>query len=225
MVSEFLFEEIVGLGTEGEDRAEAEFGGAAFGELDEGTAESHAFVAFADVEAADFGHGVVGPWVDGDDADDGAIDFDDVVAIDAGADFLAAAGDEFVVIDGGADHADDGIDIAAAGGADLLVGVAVDHGADAFEAEEFAEEGVVGPAVEEVDALDAAFAGAGGVAEEEDLTAFRFGWLARLGGHGLGFFDGELADALTAGGFDDACADEEEFGGLEGDGDFDGDGG
>jgi hypothetical protein len=34
-----------------------------------------------------------------------------------------------------------------------------------------------------------------------------------------------MADALTAGGFDDACADEEEFGGLEGDGDFDGDGG
>ena len=47
------------------------------------------------------------------------------------------------------------------------------------------------------------------MAEEEDLTAFRFGWLAGLGGHGLGFVDGELADALTAGGFDDACADEE----------------
>ena len=192
--------------------------------MDESAAEAHAFVGFADVEAADFGHGLIWPWLDGDDGDDGAVDFHDVVAVDGGADFVAGACDEFVVGDGGADHADDGVDVVAAGGADALIGVAVDHGADAFDAEEFAEECVVGAAVEEVDAGDPAFAGAGGVAEEEDLAAFGFGVVRGFGGEGAGFVDGELADAAVFGVFDDACADEEELGGVEGDGDFDGDG-
>jgi len=189
-VAEFAFEEVVGLGTEGEDGGEAEVAGAAFCELDEGAAEAHAFVGFADVEAADFGHGLIWPWLDGDDGDDGAVDFHDVVAVDGGADFVAGACDEFVVGDGGADHADDGVDVVAAGWADALIGVAVDHGADAFDAEEFAEESVVGAAVEEVDAGDPAFAGAGGVAEEEDLATFGFGVVRGFGGEGAGFVDG-----------------------------------
>lgn len=224
-VAEFAFEEVVGLGTEGEDGGEAEVAGAAFCELDESAAEAHAFVGFADVEAADFCHGLVWPWLDGDDGDDGAVDFHDVVAVDGGADFVAGASDEFVVGDGGADHADDGVDVVAAGWADALIGVAVDHGADAFDAEEFTEECVVGAAVEEVDARDPAFAGACGVAEEEDLAAFGFSGVGASSGEGAGFVDGELADAAVFGVFDDACADEEELGGVEGDGDFDGDSG
>ena len=90
-VAEFGFEVVVGLGAEGEEAGGGEVAGAFFSEADEACAVALAFVGFADVEAANLGEFFFRPGVDGDDAEEISIDFEDGVVCEAVADLLAVA--------------------------------------------------------------------------------------------------------------------------------------
>ena len=224
-VAEFFFEEAERLGAEGDEAMAAAGAGGVFGEGDEFLAVAAIFVGAADEEAGEFagadaGGGVV-VGVDGDGGDGVAVEFEDEEVAEFFVDLFAGAGDEGGVVDGLLHHGEQGGDVGGTGGMDLLVVVSVDHGADAFVAEEFGEEGFFLAAVDDVDAGDAFLTGDAAVAEfgeEVDVEGFG-GVLGEL----AGVDGGDLGDALA---FQEEAGfgDEDDFGGAEGDGDFDGDG-
>lgn len=163
--SAFLFEEGDGLGGESEEGVEIFFAREIFDEAHEFASVALIFVGFADVEAGEFSGVVIGVGVEGDASDGGAINFEQPVIFDAGDNFRAGAADEFFVANGLSDEGHDRADILFEDAADLLVLIRVDHGSEAFVAEDFGEEGLVDSAVEEVDARQSLCAGPRGAFE------------------------------------------------------------
>ena len=133
-------------------------------------------MTLANVKESDFCQLFLRIGTDHDGADKLAVYLQDEVVAETLPDFLTAPGYDFLVVHGAADEADDALNVGFAGRADLLIGVGIDHGAHAFDAEEFAEQGVIGAAVEEVGPGDAAFAGPGGVPDLDVLEVG--GWFA-----------------------------------------------
>lgn len=164
-VAAFLLEEVEGLGGEGEDLFDALFGGELFGEGHEFASVAFAFEVFADMEAGELGEIFFRVKVKGDTADEIAIEFEDPIFVEVGEDIGFGAFDEFLAIDGLADEHHEGAGIFFEDATDLLILVGVDHRADAFVAEDFAEESFVLASVEEMNASDTVAAGAACVFE------------------------------------------------------------
>ena len=131
---------------------------------------------------------------------------------------MPSALDDFLLLDRFADEIADGADVLLQGAPDGLVFVGVDHGADAFVGEDFGEERLVDPAVDDVDPADAVAAGADAVFEFRDHVLGNLGlvFLEEF----LGLDDGNLADGIVVLGEAVAIGDENELRRLERLGDF-----
>lgn len=211
-----------GLGGEGNQVLHAGFAGAGFDELEQFPSDALVFVGGRDEEIGQFGFLLIGIEMEGDAGDGVFVDFVEVVIPDLPFDFGACAFDEFGAVDGFAGEQEQLADVLFEGAADLFVFVGVDEGADAFVGEHLGEEGFVLAAVDEVDAGDAGAAGLGG---ELGLGQQFGGEIVALPGEQEVEFAGEdLADEAVAAGESVAAGDVDDFGGLEGFPEGDGDG-
>lgn len=215
-----VLEEGIALGAEGDEAGGPDVAGAGDGELDNFATGAAALVGRVNVDGAEFDGRfglVVGKAGAGHD---GAVDFEDVKAVEVAFDGGAGAAAEGVGRGAEAGHVVDRLDVAAAGGADLLVGVGVKEGAHALFLENFGEETAEKGTVDDVGAGDTVFEGAEGFAgfagegrvepvEVVPEVAFQF-----VGGK----MALELAVADEAG----ETGEENELGGLEADGEVDG---
>jgi hypothetical protein len=181
-------------------------------------------VHFIHRDAGDLG-ALVGEDVERAAGVERAVDLIERVVGDLHFDIVAAAGDEDVFLDEGPHEPEDVRDVGVDGGADVLVRIGVDHGAQAAVTEDFLEEHAFLAAVDDVHALDAGLAGA--VGEGDELVVVGLGAVFVDLEEGFGLRRGELGDNVLRGDIDAGrrleavgrnaaeIGDEEDLGGLE----------
>lgn len=211
-----------GLGGEGDEAVHAGVAGFIFDVLDQAPADALIFVGGADVEVGQFGEGLFGVQVEGDTSDGVAVDFVEVIILDLTFHLGAGAFHEFGGIHRFTGEEEDLADVLFEGAADLFVFIGIDEGADAFVGKDLGEEGFILTAVDEMDAGDTGTAGLGG---EEGFGEEFGGEIPALAGEEVLEFGGEdLADEAAAAEQAFVGSEVDDFGGLEGFAESDGDG-
>ena len=112
-------------------------------------------IAFVDREAGELGHARLGIREEGGAADHRAVPLHHDVVVDLALQVLAGARREPAFSLQGGDELQDAADVGEGGPAGGVIGVRAHHGADAVAGEQLQEQRSVGPAIQQVDALDA----------------------------------------------------------------------